>query len=278
VLVVAASAAAVAVNAFNGTGASEPLTSPLAAYPGFGHDAVADENRFDGEEQARENMIADCMQRQGFYYAPTQSFYDDGSMTREEAYDVANADPNSQYTAALSPDEWERYSFALAGVPDANDPDTASIGGCIGEAHAAVPGVFAAYNALREPYEAMQRSVAWDSQVVAAKLRWIWCMLSAGFWSATTTTFQAELDDDAWESPTAAVAETEAEATAETTSGADLDAAVVAIFEKARAAGESCAATAGVDAAVQVATIARETTFVDQYRDVLDRFKEQEEG
>jgi hypothetical protein len=64
--------------------------SPLAAYPGFGHDPEADEERFTTEEQRREELVAACMAARGFLYLPSPSVV----ITGEETEPPDTSGPN----------------------------------------------------------------------------------------------------------------------------------------------------------------------------------------
>jgi hypothetical protein len=243
-----AATAALAIGTLQRPGAAPPRQSPLAAYPGFGHNPQADENRCENEERERENRIASCMQSKGFRYVPETSVTVDDSLTAEQAY--AAADPNGPYIASLSRSEWRRYSLALAGVPDADDQSAAPAGGCIEEAYDAVPGVFAAYNALREPFERMQRRIATDRRVVAAERRWSLCMQSLGYSYRNPRELAAAPD------------------------GPDgASASAVALFEAATRADPGCRTQAGLNSALARARIGYETAFVRRYRTILDRFR-----
>jgi hypothetical protein len=269
---VAATVAALALSAIQSPQASGPASSPLAAYPGFGHDPVADENRFNADEQTRESMLADCMQAKGFYYAPSPSIYADGSMTREQAAALAANDPNNRYTDSLTPSQWEQYSLALAGVPDANDAGGGETGGCLKQVYDAVPGVFAAYNALREPYEQMQESIASDPRVVAADQQWSSCMSSSGYAYDSPSEMTATPDEAATESPTTTSSETQPGTTGDSAAASD---AAVADYEAAGDVSNGCTTQSGLDAAIAEATNDKETAFVNQYKDVLEYYKAQ---
>ena len=243
-LFVAGASALAVLGALQSPEAAAPRQSPLAAYPGFGHDAAADEGRYTSEESARENLIASCMRRHGFRYVPEPSVVADDSTTAADAF---AAGPNERYTASLTRRQWRRYSLALAGVPDANDPGAGPSGGCILDAHDAIPGVFAALNALREPYEDMQDRITADRRVVAATGRWGRCMRSQGHSYASPEQLAAAPD------------------MAPATPAAQYEAAV--------RAGVRCEQQARLPAAIAQATVDHETEFVEQYRDVLERYR-----
>jgi len=136
-------------------------------------------------------------------------------------------------------------------------------GGCLANAFAAVPGVFAAYNALREPYEQLQESIAVDPRVVTAEQRWSTCMSDHGHRYDRPADVRAGLDDVG----------------AAATSGGSADAAYPTgepPMDKQRATletGSLCDSRVGLAAAVTDAAIDHEASFVRQYRAVLESFK-----
>ena len=250
--------------------ASPPPDSPLAAYPGFGHDTAADEARFDNEEQQREDMIAACMQQQGFQYTPEPALAADDSMTLEQAWESAQNGPNELYIASLTPTQWTSYSMALAGVPDANDPSSPSNSGCLHDAYTAILGVFAAYNALREPYEDMQDDIAKDTRIAAVEQSWSTCMQGSGYSYANTSALAA--DPDTWTiPPTTGPPGTEPE-DADSSPDPVLDARWIA-FETTISAGQSCEDQVGLQAVYDEVTIDHEAQFVQTYKDVLDSYQ-----
>jgi hypothetical protein len=229
--------------------------SPLAKYPGFGHHADADEARFSREEEARERLIAACMRKKGFPYSPSPAVVADDSLTADQAWELVENDPNNRFASSLSRLERVRYHLALAGMPDANNPGSRPVGGCIAAAHQAIPGVYAAFNALREPFEQMQARIASDARVVMAEARWATCMRELGHDFSTPTELKASLDA----------------ALTKPRSAAELD-ALERDYEKALAAGSQCDATTGLGRTVAAATFDHEAAFVNEYRSVLERY------
>ncbi len=226
-----------------------PEESPLAAYPGFGHDPEADEARHMAEEVERENLIAACMRRKGFHYTPAPAV--DGGLVSEAELEREEREETA-YLESLSPSEWKAYSLALAGVPDLNDEgSTAPTGGCFAEADRAIPGVYRAAGELAMEFERMEEVIARDARVRAAEQRWSECMGRAGHGYATPRALVAA--PDRW---TAAQATDEA-----------LDE-----HDAALAAGERCEGEAGLREAEETARLDHETAFVERYRDVLDRY------
>jgi hypothetical protein len=161
--------------------------SPLAAYPGFGHNAEADEARFEQEERTREQRVAECMRAAGFQYTPAPSV-DAASLRSAEEARAASEDPNERRAAAMPEDQRRAFYMALYGVPDPysinaaelHDPASPTGGGCKAEAVRAIPGVYAAAAALTEEYVAMRRSMLEDTRVREAEGRWAECMRGRG--------------------------------------------------------------------------------------------------
>jgi hypothetical protein len=234
-------AVAAASLALLGHDAEGSPTSPLAAYPGFGHDPAGDEARFANEERTRENLVAACMKRKGFPYSPSPSIVVDDGLSRRQVKRLVDADPNNRHLASLRPAAYRAYSLALAGVPDANEP-SGPIGGCLGEAARAVPGVYAAYGALLEPFERLQAEIASDPRVVAAERRWAECMRGRGFAYAGPRDLAAAHDGSPTPPPAAA------------------------------ASGRACEERAALRAALAEARHVHEARFVDRHREVLERF------
>jgi hypothetical protein len=177
--------------------------SPLAAYPGFGHDPRADEARYEKEAQAREELIAACMAEAGFTYHPEPPSVVVGEMLPPPSLLRAVVRPNDRVVAGLSDAQKLRYNRALYGVDDPNDPraeaqhDPSSPvgGGCLAAAHRAVPGVFAAKSALTEELLEMERQVRNDYRVEQAELRWAQCMSGLGYSYDSPRSLNAALDE-----------------------------------------------------------------------------------
>jgi hypothetical protein len=167
--------------------------SPLAAYPGFGHDHQADEARYRRQELAMHRYIAQCMQQAGFEY----------TLVSSAVNAPAPPDPNKPYVASLSPERRTRYNLTLYGVPDPNDeenlwdPRSPTGGGCWGEAMRAIPSVFKAHSELMAEWLAMQHTIARDPRVRAGEERWSECMRSRGFSYARPQSIRAQEDSAA---------------------------------------------------------------------------------
>jgi hypothetical protein len=225
--------------------------SPLAAYPGFGHDHDGDEARYRRQAIALQRYIAHCMQQAGFQYTPASS--------------VVNAPaprqgPNERYTASLSPERRTRYNLTLYGVPDPNDegnlwdPRNRTGGGCWGEAMRAIPSVFAAKSELMAQYEAMQRSIAQDPRVRAGEQRWSQCMRSLGFSYATPHSIPARRDSAAVRGVLTPELERQ--------------------YRQAAEMPPACVMAVGLDIIKAMVRVDKEAEFVRAHKHVLDRHLE----
>lgn len=246
-------------------------SSPLAAYPGFGHDAAADEARFEAEEMARERLVAACMAAEGFEYEPTPSLSLDGFESPEAAVAFMKSDPNEEYLRGLDADERHRYDLALYGVADPNspraedlhDPESLVGGGCLAAAHRAIPGVFAAKNELREELRSLERAFLADPRVAAAERTWSVCMSAEGLDHPTPRALRASLD------------RTLDRLRAESAPRPVFDAAVAA-HRAAEAVGQRCAASTGFAPKVRAVRIEYESRLVDRHRPLLERHAERQ--
>jgi hypothetical protein len=180
--------------------------SPLAAYPGFGHNAAADEAQYRREQTSRDQSIARCMQSAGLRYTPVadvqRPLHRETGQSRTAA---APVDVNERYARSLSGAERTRYYVALYGVPNPNgesagalwDPRSSSGGGCWGDALRAIPGVYAARSALAADYVALRRSIRDDPRVTAAQQSWGECMRARGFAYSSPRALAASRDSAA---------------------------------------------------------------------------------
>lgn len=97
-------------------------TSPLATYPGFGHNPQADEAQYRREQVSREQLIARCMQAADLRYTPAPDIQKPQRSERGQSRAAAvPVDVNERYARSLSGAERTRYYVALYGVPDPND-------------------------------------------------------------------------------------------------------------------------------------------------------------
>lgn len=241
--------------------------SPLAAYPGFGHDPEVDEARFEREEIERERRTSECMAAAGWDYRPQPPVAAGGFATPEEAAAWADLDPNRAYLERLSPAGRRDYHRALHGVEDPYaesadalaDPADPLGGGCAGEALRAVPGVFAARNELREELRDLERAIAGDPRVAGAERRWAACMTARGHAAETPAALLAAVDEAAL-AGAAEAGPSEAEA--------------LARLEAARPDAADCALQAGLPAALSAARAEHEETFVRRHRRVLENHRD----
>lgn len=247
--------------------------SPLAAYPGFGHHAEADEQQFEREELARERLIARCMEREGFRYVPAPSIPLEELASPSEAMAALRDDPNGRYVRSLPEEERTRYRMSLYGVEDpssenaAHQPDPAGTGGgCLGEAVRTLPGVFAAKAALQDAYDAMRRAVMSDLRVKAAERHWAACMAGLGHpVDASPRALEERQDAELAE----LVGPTEAELPTRE--------ALAALGERHRAERQLTMRCArGIDLPGVVASVRaeHEARFVAEHRETLDRHLE----
>ena len=183
-----AAAALLIAAAYTGYASSEQeqqlSQSPLSAYPGFGHNADADEIQYLLEEAERERLVEGCMRTAGFRYnaAPSVDANEPLIKPKNSSKSSSLIDQNERYAQTLSPENRQKYYLALYGVPDPNDPqklwnpESDSGGGCSGAAIRAVPGVFAARGKLGEQFATMLAEIRKDARVVAVEAEWAGCM------------------------------------------------------------------------------------------------------
>lgn len=236
--------------------------SPLAAYPGFGHDWRADEARFDREAMARELLVSDCMEKAGFDYWPQPPVTVEVKTLPPRALARIEENPNDAYVAGLDPERRTAYHLAFYGVVDPNDPRAVALhdpasptgGGCQAAALREIPGVFAAKSALTEELLALEREVRADERVVAAERAWAGCMASAGYDYASTRSLDAALDE--------AVAQGLGQGLQMAEIVRDQQSAV----QKAR----TCGAAVGLEATARAVRVEAETAFVAAHRELLE--------
>jgi hypothetical protein len=243
-----------------------PVQSPLAEYPGFGHDHQADRDRFRRQEIAQQQAIARCMRRSGFEYTPMPAVVNPRIPRAAREAPSRRQHPNTRYVASLTPAERTRYNLALYGVPDPNDernlwdPRSPTGGGCFGEAMREIPSVYAAKSELTEPYRAMVGSVAQDTRVRAAEQRWAECMRTRGYQYASPLALYAEVDRAAVHGPPPGRSMAE----------------VQQRNQEARAPARECNSSAGLDSTIATVRVEKETEFVRDHRNVLDRHRERQ--
>lgn len=232
--------------------------SPLAVFPGFGHNPDNDRRAFAAEEAKRQQVIGQCMRAAGFQYtsevAQAVSAADAARMPRRGG--PATESPNERYRQSLNAKQRTQYNMALYGVPDPNDeanlwnPASGTGGGCWGEALRSFDGVYAGLNALRDQYWDMHQAIAKDPRIVGTNTKWASCMKGKGFNLAS----RQEL------------------AGAQSNMGMIPDKPTMSPerVEAATAASSACLDAAGFEDAVRTATIEAETVFVAKHKAVLE--------
>ncbi|NOK62290.1 MAG: hypothetical protein GFH27_549331n29 [Chloroflexi bacterium AL-W] len=235
--------------------------SPLATYPGFGHDLAADEARFDRESMARELLIEQCMVQKGYAYEVVPPIRASSTVSSEEIV-TAMDDPNVRHAESLSVEQREDYYMTLYGVADPNalgadelyDKDRPGGGGCQGEAFATVPGVYAVRGQLNEAYIELRRTMTEDTRVHAAEEAWSACMADLGYPYNTPRDLLAEMDE------------------------ATLTGNVTEVFEQqhrqATEDGRACGAKTNLDATIAEVRAELEGTFIEEHQVVLDQHVE----
>jgi hypothetical protein len=235
-----------------------PAQSPLAAFPGFGHNPDNDRRAFAAEEAKRQQVIGQCMRAAGFQYtSEVAQAVSAGEAARSERRGRgAPVSPNERYRQSLSAEERTKYNMALYGVADPNDPTklwnpaSGTGGGCWGDAIRAFDGVYAASNALRDPYWDMRQGIGKDRRIVEATTKWSSCMKGKGFDLASIQ----EL------------------ASAQANMGMIRDKPTMTPEQvgAASAASATCLEDAGYEDAVRTATVEAETAFVQKHKAVLE--------
>lgn len=168
--------------------------SPLGQWHGFGHDEEADMARYRSEFAAREAIVAACMREHGVPYIERRLVSTpDESSSGTLGFEVV--DPNIDAAEGLADADRENYFMALIGRPDdtgeALDRELLDVNndgevdylekfgpGCSGDAHRAIPGVFAAKAVLTEQFLDLRRQVEDDEAVQRAEASWLACIAS----------------------------------------------------------------------------------------------------
>ncbi|MEM8531669.1 MAG: hypothetical protein AAGF95_12555 [Chloroflexota bacterium] len=236
--------------------------SPLAVYPGFGHDLAADEARFDRESMARELLIEQCMAQKGHTYQVVPPIRASSAVSSGEIV-TAMDDPNVQYADSLSTEQREDYYMALYGVADPNalsadelyDKNSPGGGGCQGEVFATIPGIYAIRGQLNEEYIELRRTITEDTQVQAAEEDWSSCMADLGYQYDTPRDLLAEMD--------------------EATLTGDVSETFEQQHREATEDGRSCGTETKLDATIAEVRAELETTFIEEHQVVLDQHVDQ---
>jgi hypothetical protein len=235
--------------------------TPLARYPGFGHDPEADAAQHLRDERARASITAECMRTKGFTYHVTLPVRGDTVPGSEPPQD-----PNEAYFASLTADRQREYNIALYGIPDPDSEvdaeDAAATGaprapGCRDEALRRVPGVFEARSALAEDFVRMRRSVLEDPRVRPAVERWSTCMWQRGEHHPSPQAMMRAADD-------IALVRARGELTRISTMERE--------WERAEPVAEACLGQARVEQVIRAVRIDYEQSFVAAHQDVLDAF------
>ena len=184
--------------------------SPLASWRGFGHHYEEDEQIFSQEFKQREALTAACMQQQGQNY---QTRILDNTSSQ-----LNISDPNGDRSEARTSNE--AYFLALYGEvnPEIStaDLDTNADGvidyaesfggGCSGDAHREVLGVFAAKAILTEEYNQLRLEAQTSPVVLAAEQDWLACVAkNKDFQGSSRTQILSQLDAQLDQSETRAL-------------------------------------------------------------------------
>jgi hypothetical protein len=226
---------------------ADTAQSPLASYPGFGHDRAAERAQIRRQGLAVQRYIAQCMRKAGFEYMPVPSTVNAPSPPN----------PNEPYVASLSAERRTQYNLTLYGVPDPNDeenlwdPRSPTGGGCWGEAMRATPSIFAAKSELMTEYDALRRSIERDPRVRAAEERWSACMRSQGFEYARPQSSPAREDSAAIRGGYTPELER--------------------VSQTARATSPECVSAVRLDSIKAAVRVEKESQFVRAHKDILDR-------
>lgn len=130
------------------------------AVPGLGQDLVLDGKTFYEESVLRERLIQSCMAQLGFRYELSSPLINPAGSELSAA-----DDPNRAIVEGLLAGDFTAYSRALGGVADVYAEDLPPKdewldgGGCIGKAHASVPGLYRVSPALTRGAEEIREQI-----------------------------------------------------------------------------------------------------------------------
>ena len=162
---------------------SDATSRPLSEFEGFGITTAqvdAEESQYEIDDAKRQQLIAACMAERGFEYTPRpSSIVVTEDLTPAELERLV-LDPDSAYLDGLAPDRLLDYNMALTGYEDPNDPTAGAAKGCVGEAHAQVPGIFAVRSSLTKELIELEEAIRTDPAVLEAKKQWAACMVAVG--------------------------------------------------------------------------------------------------
>jgi hypothetical protein len=238
--------------------------SPLAKYPGFGHNPEADEARFEQEETDRETRVVRCMERAGFTYWPLMSISLDEFESPGEAISALRDNQNDRYVANLSAEDKPRYYRALYGVDNPYAPEAERLrnpadptgGGCAAAALRAIPGVYAAKSALTVELHEMRQAALKDQRVQAVEAQWSACMKRHGYSLTSPRALRQQMDLDLAQHQ-----------------GARVDLKNLAIQHRAALEKSTeCVQQTGFQAVVAAVRVDYETEFVKKHKAFLDTF------
>jgi hypothetical protein len=192
-----------------------PLDEFLARISGWEFGESLDEvNARQAQTFRREQeLIAECMTRQGFLYFPNEvrfvtvstpdhpldeSWPLRGSREFAEQFGFAiisgagiNAwtsepipnwiDPNAEHLASLTENERDAWNLALLGDQDSDPANWATEAGCWGEAIVASIIDDSQFDSLSEEIISFRNALSFDARVVSLNESWVQCMGKAGY-------------------------------------------------------------------------------------------------
>lgn len=183
------------------TGQSGAAEFPLDKYPGFGRSpeaALRDNTIAYWEAFRREQVIASCLNSEGFEYSTAVAFPPNempkiaanlglavGNLTKAT---LSPAETNQAYQASLSLEERDLFTRAFVGesaadlaeadrtqmTPPGRGDDFAT-GGCVGKAASTVPSVWSLRRQLSGDYDAMRRGVSSSSEFQETRAKFTKC-------------------------------------------------------------------------------------------------------
>jgi hypothetical protein len=234
-------------------------STPLARYPGFGHNPAADEARHLQDERERASLIAECMRAKGFTYHATVPLAGDAL-----ASGTPPQDPNEAYFVTLPQDRQREYNVALYGTPDPDSEEDSEdstgaapgVAGCRGQALQRVPGVFEARSALAEEFVSMRRRILEDPRLRPTLQRWSTCMWQRGEHHPSPEAMMRAADD-------IALAKARGNVSMQ---------AYEREWERAEPVAETCFGRADVERAITAVRSDYEQSFVQAHKELLDAF------
>jgi hypothetical protein len=245
----------------------DAVVSDLSEYPGFGHDDERDEQQFSEEERKRENLIAECMQGNGFEYTPAPSILvDEESMNNPEEFErlleQSATDPNESYVQSLTPQMQKAYYLALTGMENPNEQESlphdyaSDSHSCVNQAFKQIPGVYAKFHSLRDQFDAMEEDIENDPRISSATRQWSLCMSNQGYEFESPSNVLLLADQ--------ALAELDSE------TGDNNDVAMIQDdLEKVKSASITCDQQAHLSKIREEVRVEYENRFVEKYKEQL---------